>query len=348
VVWVDSEEYANLAELSDLKAVGKAVGRLNSLLPKRQFILMGPGRWGSRGDIRLGVNVTYSEINNTALLVEVAHKTGKYVPELSFGTHFFQDLVEAQIRYLPLYPGEEENVLNDTFFRRAENLLPDLVPELAHLADVVRVVEVPRAADGQILRVLMNADLDEAVGYLTEPGPSLTEAGWGESLGGLTRTEPGQDPGIRGAPQGRGPMSARYPRRIVAQEPPPDEHWQWRLRMAEKLASQLDPERFGVKDIWVFGSTKNGTAGPGSDIDLLLHFVGNEEQRGALLAWLEGWSLSLAEINYIRTGYRSNGLLDARLISDKDIQNRTSYAVKIGAVTDPARKLAMYVKPGSE
>ncbi len=313
VVFVDPEGYSKLEELADLKAVGHAVGRLNKLLPKRQFILMGPGRWGSRGDIRLGVSVTYSEINNTALLVEIAHKTGKYVPELSFGTHFFQDLVEAQIRYLPLYPGEEDAVLNDLFFQRAYNLLGDLLPEFADLAEVVRVVEVPREAEGRILRVLMNADLDEAVGILADPGPVLDLPG--PSVGGAGR--------------------------IVALEPPQDEHWQWRLRMAEKLASRLDPERFGVKDIWVFGSTKNGTAGPGSDIDLLVHVVGTDRQKEDLRLWLEGWSQSLAEINYHRTGYLSEGLLDARLITDGDIQNRTSYAVKIGAVTDPARRLRL-------
>jgi len=313
VVYVDPEGYANLPELADLKDVGKVVSRLNKILPKRQFILMGPGRWGSRGDIRLGVSVTYSDINNTALLVEIAHKTGKYTPDLSFGTHFFQDLVEAQIRYLPLYPGEPENILNELFFRRAENLLPELVPEYAHLADTVRVVEIPRETDGQILKVLLNADLEEGLGLLAEPGPTM------------------ETPGPRRAMVGR----------LVAPEPASEDHWQWRLRMAEKLAAKLDPERFGVKDVWVFGSTKNATAGPGSDIDLLLHFDGTEAQREDLLLWLEGWSLSLAEMNYLRTGYRSEGLLDARLITDRDIANRTSYSVKIGAVTDPARRLTM-------
>jgi pyruvate, water dikinase len=86
--------------------VGRAVGRLNKLLPRRQFVLMGPGRWGSRGDIKLGVSVTYSDINNTAVLMEIAARRGSYVPDLSFGTHFFQDLVEAGIRYLPLFPGD--------------------------------------------------------------------------------------------------------------------------------------------------------------------------------------------------------------------------------------------------
>jgi hypothetical protein len=109
--------------------------------------------------------------------------------------------------------------------------------------------------------------------------------------------------------------------------------------MAERIAAQLDGERFGVKALYVFGSTKNATAGPGSDIDLLLHFCGNEEQKQALVLWLEGWSLCLAEINFSRTGYPSDGLLDYHLLTDEDIEKKTSYAVKIGAVTDAARRL---------
>lgn len=165
VVYVDPERYAQLADHEDLKDVGRAVDRLNKALPRRAFILMGPGRWGSRGDIRLGVNVTYSGINNTAMLIEIARKTGQYVPDLSFGTHFFQDLVEGDIRYLPLYPDEPGSVLNDTFFRNAPNLLSELVPEYAHLDQVVRVVDV-RQAGGAVLRVLLNGDTDEAIAFL--------------------------------------------------------------------------------------------------------------------------------------------------------------------------------------
>ena len=42
--------------------------------------------------------------------------------------------------------------------------------------------------------------------------------------------------------------------------------------MAEKIASEIDQERFGVKGFYVFGSTKNATAGPKSDIDILVRF----------------------------------------------------------------------------
>jgi hydrogenase maturation factor HypE len=56
---------------------------------------------------------------------------------------------------------------------------------------------------------------------------------------------------------------------------------------------------------------------------------------------LDGWSLSLAEMNYQRTGYKTGGLLDVHLITDEDIQNRIGFAIKIGALSDAARPLAM-------
>ena len=170
IVYVDQHAYENLQDLESLRSVGRAVGRLNKLLPKRQFALMGPGRWGSRGDIKLGVNVTYSDISNTALLMEVGEKRGGSMPELSFGTHFFQDLVESGIRYLPLYPDDSGVVFKRDFLMTAPNVFPELVPDLADLADTIHVIDLPAVCDGQVLRVLMNADQEEAIGYLVTPG----------------------------------------------------------------------------------------------------------------------------------------------------------------------------------
>jgi hypothetical protein len=310
LVYVDPDEYGRISDPQDLRRVGRAVGKLNRVLPKRQFILMGPGRWGSRGDIRLGVNVTYSEINNTAVLIEIARRTGEYLPELSFGTHFFQDLVEAEIRYLPLYPDEEETVLNEAFIRRSQNMLAVLAPEFSGLSNVVRVIDVPKETGGQILRVLMNADLDEAVGVFA-PRVIGTSRAFDELV---TELDP-----------------------IVQDE----DHWRWRLEMAEQIGRRLEADRFGVKALYVIGSTKNGTAGPCSDIDLLVHDDGDAGRRAQLTLWLDGWSQSLSEINYLRTGYKLSGLLDVKFLTDEDIERQTSYAVKIGAVTDAARGLAL-------
>jgi predicted nucleotidyltransferase len=120
-----------------------------------------------------------------------------------------------------------------------------------------------------------------------------------------------------------------------------DVHWQWRLRNVEKLAAQLDPARFGVKGLYLFGSVKNAHAGPASDIDVLVHFGGTDTQRSDLLSWLEGWSLALSQINFLRTGFKTSGLLDVHLITDEDIAKRDCFALKIGAVSDPARPLTM-------
>ena len=109
--------------------------------------------------------------------------------------------------------------------------------------------------------------------------------------------------------------------------------------MAEQIAAELDMEALGVKGIYLFGSTNNCTARCNSDIDLLIHFGGTDEQKKKLSAWLQGWSLALAQINYLKTGYKSNGLLDVHYITDKDIRDKTSYAVKINSIYDPAYPL---------
>jgi pyruvate,water dikinase len=176
VVYVDPERYSQINSLADMVAVGDAVSRLNSQLPRRSFILMGPGRWGSRGDIKLGVKVTYSDINNSAMLIEIARKIGNYVPDLSFGTHFFQDLVEARIRYLALYPDEEGAVFAQDFFRASPNALADLLPEYEHLSSVLRVIDVPAVAEGQEIRVVMDGERDMALGFLCDPATGQCRA----------------------------------------------------------------------------------------------------------------------------------------------------------------------------
>lgn len=168
IIYVDPESYAAMDSMADMIAVGDAVSRLNALLPRKSFVLMGPGRWGSRGDIRLGVRVTYSDINNSAMLIEIARKVGSYVPDLSFGTHFFQDLVEANIRYLALYPDEEGVVFAQDFFRHSPNSLTSLLPEYEYLSAIVHVIDIPAVAPGHEAAVVMDAENEIALGYLVE------------------------------------------------------------------------------------------------------------------------------------------------------------------------------------
>jgi pyruvate, water dikinase len=312
IVYVSPQKYSEIVEYQDLVSVGRAIGKLNKILPKRQFILMGPGRWGSRGDIKLGVNVTYSDINNTSILIEIARQQKDYVPDLSFGTHFFQDLVEANIRYLPLYPDEREILFNEDFLENSENIFLKMLPDFSHIGDVIKVLDVSAITNGLVMQILMNAEKNKAIGMLIEDSQEL-------------ELEPEE-------------------RNTLLSFEKSEIHWRWRQRNVEGLARQIDTEKFGVKGFYLFGSTKNATAGPASDIDILIHFDGTNKQRKDLEMWLDGWSHSLAQMNFLRTGYETNGLLDVHIITDEDIKNKTSYAVKIGAVTDAARPLEFGTK----
>lgn len=315
IVYVDPLAYSQLGSLEELVDVGKAVGMLNMTLPRRRFILMGPGRWGSRGEIKMGVQVSYADINNTAALIEIGRRKSNYVPELSFGTHFFQDLVEANIRYLPLYPDDEGIIFDERFLTRSANILAQVLPQYEGLEEVIRVIDVPESSGGRFLHLNMNADLEEAVGYL-DP---LISASPGEN--GTWQPQASLIP----------PGQYRYD----------DSFWRWRQYMAEQLARRIDAQPLGVIDIYLIGSTNSGTAGPGSDIDLIIHFRGDEEQRIRLQQWLDGWSQALAEINYLKTGYFTDRLLDVHIVTDEDIAMKKSFAAKIGAFTDPALKLSM-------
>ncbi len=168
VVYVDPEGYASLSSAEEMAAVADVVGRLNAALPRRSFILIGPGRWGSRGDPTLGVGVTYSHISNSKMLIEVARRKGNYVPDLSFGTHFFQDLVEAGIRYLALYPGQAGVLFNEKFFTGSSNSLQKVLPEHASLSKVVRLIDVERVAPGCEVQVFMDGDKEQAMGFLAD------------------------------------------------------------------------------------------------------------------------------------------------------------------------------------
>ena len=309
LVYIDPAAYSSLSKLEDLKSVGRAVGRLNRILPRHQFVLMGPGRWGSRGDIKLGVSITYSDINNTSALIEIAMKKGDYTPELSFGTHFFQDLVEEGIRYIPIYPSHSGTIFNIDILSNSRNILDDILPEFSFLSDVIKVVDIPESFNNNNLKIVMNSDEVQALAFLTE---------------NLENT------------------SSRNEEPIFVPASS-DSHWRWRKHMAETIAAELDPVKFDVKGFYLFGSTKNATAGPCSDIDLIIHRGDSESKLKELQIWLEGWNSCLVQMNHLKTGFNTKQILDIHYITDEDIRKKTSFAIKIGAITDAALPLKMNV-----
>lgn len=164
VVYVEPEKYA-AANPSQKLELARLIGRINQRLEGKTFILMGPGRWGSSNP-DLGLKVGYADFYNTRALVEIGWGQGKNRPTLSYGTHFFQDLVESHIYPLAIFPGEPGNPFKTSFFSGALNALPALLPNDAAWDDYVKVIDVPATTGGRTMDLVMSGDDARAVAYL--------------------------------------------------------------------------------------------------------------------------------------------------------------------------------------
>lgn len=167
IVYIDPRKYAEVATFDEKRTLGRVTGKLNDHLRHKEgkVMAMGPGRWGS-SNIELGVNASYSDIDGTAVLVEVARREGGHEPEVSYGTHFFQDLVEAEILYLPVYPDDKTADFNTEFFTNSPNILKDISPELSSFEEVVQVIDVKAAASGARAKVIADPQTRRAVCFL--------------------------------------------------------------------------------------------------------------------------------------------------------------------------------------
>ena len=116
MVYVEPLEY--LSEWNPQKAA-RAVGTLNDKLKGTNYILAGPGRWGSRNPA-IGVPIQYGDIYNCGCLVELSAPQFNFNPELSYGSHFFLDMDSDNILYLPVFAGQNNNVYASDWLDHAE------------------------------------------------------------------------------------------------------------------------------------------------------------------------------------------------------------------------------------
>ncbi|HRS98377.1 MAG TPA: PEP/pyruvate-binding domain-containing protein, partial [Smithella sp.] len=151
IIYIDPKGYARLS-ISEKHDVARLTGKLNKQIGNREkmpTILLGPGRWGTTTPA-MGVPVTFSEINNITAIGEIAYQEGSLIPDLSFGTHFFQDMVEMDIFYMAIYPEKEGVIFNTAWMKKQPNILTDLMPNDGKFANVVYVYDV-RDKDLRIL-----------------------------------------------------------------------------------------------------------------------------------------------------------------------------------------------------
>ncbi|MBI2345602.1 MAG: phosphoenolpyruvate synthase [Deltaproteobacteria bacterium] len=152
IVYVDPEGFFTLPR-ERRHTVARYIGQINRALEGQRFLLIGPGRWGSV-NIDLGVPCQYAEISNCAVLIEVAK--GRYAPEASYGTHFFQDLIEDQILYLPLYPEDPGIIFREDLLLKSENHFARLCPEASdpQAAATIHAIHLPTATGKSAVAVL--------------------------------------------------------------------------------------------------------------------------------------------------------------------------------------------------
>ncbi len=174
IVYIDPQAY-EIADMDTKRSIGRIVGSINEKMSTMDtnFILMGPGRWGS-SNIELGVNATYSEIDHTSLLVEIALEKAGHIPEVSYGTHFFQDIVEEEIIYMPVYPDMKNSSFNEAFFRNSGNIIKDILPDHERFSTVVKVINVREASGGGNAVVIANLYEQNAICYLEKPTVART------------------------------------------------------------------------------------------------------------------------------------------------------------------------------
>jgi len=167
VVFVDPEGYTAVP-VRERGSVARLVGRVLHApgpVDPPDILLLGPGRWGTSTP-SLGVPVSFAEIETASVICEITGVGLEVVPDVSLGTHFFNDLVESDMLYLAVHPGRGKDALNGKFLEEHRNLLPELLPDDAEWAGVVRVVDLPGSRDGRSLCLNADSFRQRAVCYM--------------------------------------------------------------------------------------------------------------------------------------------------------------------------------------
>jgi hypothetical protein len=170
IVYVVPSVYGGLRE-SDRYAVAHLIGEIMRLpgLQKKSILLLGPGRWGTTTPA-LGVPVTFADITGVSVLGEIVAMRENLVPDVSLGTHFFNELVERDILYLALFPGKPGNTLNTAWFEsRLPSRLAELLPAQAEWASAVRLLDASAFPEGGSLTLNANALRQRTVCYRQPP-----------------------------------------------------------------------------------------------------------------------------------------------------------------------------------
>ena len=126
---------------------------------------MGPGRWGTSSP-SLGIPVNFAEINQMDFICEIAEMHEGLIPDVSLGTHFFNNLVELDLLYFALHPHKEQDVLQREFFTTNPNQLPELFPKEAKWQEILKVIDTESLPHNLDLMMNMNTITQKGYCYI--------------------------------------------------------------------------------------------------------------------------------------------------------------------------------------
>ncbi len=148
-------------------ALARLIGRITNReeASNKNIMIIGPGRWGTSTP-SLGIPVSFSEINNVSVLCEIDAMHEGLIPDLSLGTHFFNEMVEMNMLYIAYFVEQNENVLNAEFFRTTKNELTTLLPDASEWSDIITVIDGTKGKDRRTLYLNANSVDQIAALYL--------------------------------------------------------------------------------------------------------------------------------------------------------------------------------------
>ena len=150
IVYVKPASYSKLG-VTDRYTVASVVGELckHPQIGGKTTMLLGPGRWGTTTPA-LGVPVSAVDIQTASVLCEIVTMHETLVPDVSLGTHFFNELVENNLLYFAVYPDKPGYRFSEALLNEAPNRLEELLPQYANWLPVVAVISAEDLPEGHL------------------------------------------------------------------------------------------------------------------------------------------------------------------------------------------------------
>jgi hypothetical protein len=130
-------------DYKDKYSIANVIGTINWKMRDsgKKLLLMVPGRIGTTSP-ELGVPTSFADISEFEAICEIANSEAGYNPELSYGSHFFQDLVESGILYNAIFENDKTKIFNVELLKNCKNILEEFDPKYENLKDIIRIYDV--------------------------------------------------------------------------------------------------------------------------------------------------------------------------------------------------------------